>query len=115
MSRGLAVLMARIVDLDGAAVRRADVESIWFSAPGTAAVAINVDDVLFDALQNGGAWTLDDVGYNFRHEIGDEVPQIAARPRCFGLEYELTLSHGETTRLRFQVRAVDEVNIHERH
>ena len=35
----------------------------------TTLCALDVDDVVLDSLANDELWTVDDVGYNFRHEI----------------------------------------------
>ena len=38
-------------------------------SPGHDGVTLVVANVIFNALQTGGLWTVDEVGYNFRHEI----------------------------------------------
>jgi hypothetical protein len=119
---GSAVLMARVVDSAGEAVRRADIEAVRYSirefdgcpldddlaaAAGHEAVALNVDDVFFDSLQTGGPWTVDDVGYNFRHEIG--VGGDKAFPRTgtrYEVRYELTPTCGAKTFVRFQLKVI---------
>lgn len=110
------VLMARIVDRAGATIRPLDVRAIEYSlcevdpywpAQLTAlrshrAVPLAVRDVLFDSLQDGRAWTVDDLGFNFRHEInfGADEPSSQAGC-CYELVYRLTMKIGQTTTVRF--------------
>lgn len=115
-----AVLMARVVDGTGVAVRSADVEAVRYSirqldlerpaddlplALGRDGIVLDVRDVFFDSLQTGGLWTTDDVGYNFRHEIGLHGSGIVGKAAgAFLVYYELRPVCGETTILRFQIR-----------
>ena len=113
-----AVLMARIVDGVGQVVRRSDIEVVRYSiheldgrhvdndaaVPGHDAVVLNVDEVFFDSLQTGGLWTMDDVGYNFRHEIGVSGDRAFAKAGArYQIWYELRPSTGEKTIVRFQI------------
>src|SRR5687768_14807630 len=80
---GLLVLLARIVDRRGAAIHPAGVSAIAYSIfvsnpdqtgqvtpiAGHEGVALDVHQVLSDSLRTGGQWSVDAVGYNFRHEI----------------------------------------------
>jgi hypothetical protein len=66
-----------------------------------------VGELFCDALQAGACWTLDSIGYNFRHEI--ELP-----PKSFDkfqLRYEIMTTLGARATLRFDVRHVP----HDRH
>jgi hypothetical protein len=116
---GSIVLMARIVDRAGAAIRPADVLAIDYSASevdpywpeqltavrGHRAVPLAVGEVLFDALQGGRSWSVDEVGYNFRHEIrfarGRTLPTNDAR---YEVVYQLTLFNGRRITVRFKLR-----------
>jgi hypothetical protein len=116
LASGSIVLMARIVDGAGAAIRPSDVTALEYSAyevdpfwpeqltvlRGHHAVALAARDVLFDSPQVDSGWGVDDVGYNFRHEIkfaGDE-PLQRARERI-EVAYQLTFVSGRRTSVRF--------------
>jgi len=118
---GSAILMARIVDSAGANVQQAGVDSIEYSifeldpcrpdnlvaVAGHDAVALTVADVIFNALQTGGLWTVDAVGYNFRHEI--DVSTTDAFPKAgvqYQVRYELTPATGQKAIVRFQLRVI---------
>jgi len=118
---GSAVLMARIVDAMGANVQQAGIAAIAYSifeldpcrsdelvvVAGHDGVALTVSNVIFNALQTGGLWTVDDVGYNFRHEI--DVGTSEAFPKAgvqYQVRYELTPTSGQKTIVRFQLRVI---------
>jgi hypothetical protein len=113
------ILLARIVDSVRVIIRPADVRGLryWIYeldpnrpnlrtvVPGHNGVELYVEQIVFESLQVGGAWTIDRTGYNFRHEIR------AARRRGFpkpGMDYELRYqfvsSHRESFVLRFEIR-----------
>ena len=114
---GLAVLLARLVDRNGACIRRSDVSCIEFSlyeidpfspgiltvVHGQSGVGLPVADVMFDSLQTGGEWSLDRDGYNFRHDF--QPGHARAFPKA-GVEYELqyrfTARSGQTI-VRFRI------------
>jgi hypothetical protein len=118
---GTALLMARIVDSAGANVQQAGIASIEYSIfeldpclpnqqtpiSGHNEVELDVADVIFNALQTGGLWTVDDVGYNFRHEI--DVTETEAFPKAgaqYQVRYQLTPTAGQKTIVRFQLRVI---------
>jgi hypothetical protein len=118
---GSAVLMARIVDSAGDEVQQAGVTAIKYSiyeldqcrpdnltvVTGHDGVSISVSNVVYDTLQTGGLWTLDEVGYNFRHEIN--VSSAEAFPKAgaqYQVRYELTPTAGQRTIVRFQLRVI---------
>ena len=118
---GSAILMARIVDAAGANVQQAGLAAIEYSiyeldpcrpdnlAPvaGHDGVSLTVADVIFNALQTGGLWTVDEVGYNFRHEI--DVSTTEAFPKAgaqYQVRYELTPTTGQKAIVRFQLRVI---------
>ena len=74
---------------------------------GDDAVALAVGDVVFDALQTGGLWTVDQQGYNFRHEIdvttAEAFPQAGAH---YQVRYQITPAGGQKTIVRFQLRVI---------
>ena len=112
IENGSAVLMARIVDSGGRTIRRADVAEIEYSiyererrvVAGRDGVTLHVRDVLFDSLQNCGSWSVDAVGYNFRHIFN--VPQKDMRAtarKSFSVRYAFTSTIGQTVMIRFQL------------
>jgi hypothetical protein len=118
---GSAVLMARIVDANGVNVQQAGVAAIEYSifeldpvrpdhlavVAGHDAVVLDVSGVVHNSLQTGGLWTVDDVGYNFRHDI--DVTVAEAFPKAgldYQVRYELTPTIGQKTIVRFHLRAI---------
>jgi len=118
---GTAILMARIVDATGANVQQAGIAAIEYSifeldpcrpdnlvvVAGHDGVALVVADVIFNALQTGGLWTVDEDGYNFRHEI--DVSTTEAFPKAgvqYQVRYELTPTTGQKSIVRFQLRVI---------
>jgi hypothetical protein len=118
---GSAVLMARIVDSSGANVQQAGIAAIEYSiyeidpcrpdslvaVTGHDGVSLVVADVIYNSLQTGGLWSVDAVGYNFRHEI--DVSTSAAFPKAgvhYQVRYELTPTTGQKTIVRFQLRVI---------
>ena len=111
-SNGGAVLMARIVDRTGRAIRPAEVAAIRYSI-GRAnslrrmdSVELDVGDVMFEELHCGGRWSVDNFGYNFRHEMTFDADSVSPQPdKHFEVRYTLTATSGEVTNLRFQLAA----------
>ncbi len=120
-SNGSAVLLARVVDSQGLPVTQASVASVEYSifalevddpltltaVVGHEAVTLDIADVIFDTLQNDAAWTLDEVGYNFRHEVdvttNEAFPQVG---RVYQIRYEMLPLSGQKIVFRFQVRCI---------
>ncbi len=118
---GTALLLARIVDSAGQAIQQTGVSTIQYSVyeldpcqpdsltvvAGHDGVTLTVGDVIFDALQTGGLWTVDSVGYNFRYEV--DVSQNEAFPAAgaqYQVRFELMPTSGQKTILRFLLRAI---------
>lgn len=118
---GSALLMARIVDAAGQVVQPSGIDSIRYSVfelnpcrpdylsliNGHDDVELDVGDAIFDSLQTGGLWTVDEVGYNFRHEL--DVATDEAFPKAgvqYQVRYELVPTAGQKTIVRFQLRAI---------
>lgn len=118
---GSAVLMARIVDAAGANLQQAGLSAIEYTifelnpcrpdvlvaVGGHDGVSLTVANVIHNALQTGGLWTVDEVGYNFRHEI--DVVSSEAFPKAgvqYQVRYELTPTTGQKTIVRFQLRVI---------
>ena len=70
-------------------------------------VKLTVANVIFISLQTGGLWTVDEVGFNFRHEI--DVGTNEAFPRAgtqYQVRYELVPTSGQKTIVRFRVSVI---------
>jgi hypothetical protein len=118
---GAAVLMARIVDRSGVAIRRSDVAAIEYSiverqgcrrenfawVPGRMRIGLCVDEVLFDWLEVGVLWTLDVCGYNFRHEIDlGKAREYSKSGTSYEILYMFTTTFGEKIAIRFELGAL---------
>jgi hypothetical protein len=116
---GFAILMARLVDGSGAAVRRADVLAVDYSIyeldpcwpnnltiiAGCRHIELDVEEVLFDAVQSDNMWTVDDTGYNFRHEIRPARAQAFPKAGVdYELQYRFTSRCGQKITVRFRIR-----------
>jgi hypothetical protein len=114
-----AVVMARIVDAIGRNIERADIGSIRYSilerdvssplsanlVPGFERLPLEVDAVIRDSLDVAGLWTIDDQGYNFRHEIAvDATTGFPKRHARYQVIYELVSATGLTAILRFSLK-----------
>jgi len=63
--------------------------------------------VIYDVLQNDATWTVDAIGYNFRHEI--DVSQHEAFPQrgeVYQVRYEIVPAVGQKIVFRFCVRCI---------
>jgi hypothetical protein len=117
IENGYAVLMARIVDCHGRTIQRKDVAAIayWIyerasqrpgrlqAVDGHDGVELDVAIVLSDALQTCRLWSVDAVGYNFRHEIDVLQADVLTEPgKHFDICYEFAPQLGEKVIIRFQ-------------
>ena len=118
---GTATFMARIVGADGTPVQQADVAALSYrlfllddqDADARTAVAehgnvaLTVGEVLFDVLQTNFIWTVDAVGYNFRHTLDVSAhPAFEIAGRRYLLEYRLTPAEGQMILVRFRVNVI---------
>ena len=114
-------LLARVVGKDGENIVQADIASAEYSvyllddqdADGRTAVAghtdvaLNVNDLIFNTLQNDSRWTVDEIGYNFRHALDvSENQAFGIAGRRFLVEFELTPSSGQVILLRFRINVI---------
>jgi len=109
--------MARLVAGAGTIIRCASVNAITYSVheldprrprcrgvvAGRDGVALDVGVVLFDSLQKCGLWTLDEVGYNFRHEF-DVDKNDSTAGKHYQVRYEFTPTIGPKTIITFQLK-----------
>ncbi|MGW8256757.1 MAG: hypothetical protein ACWGMZ_04655 [Thermoguttaceae bacterium] len=118
---GSATMMARIVGSDAANITQADIATINYSVyllddqdadnrttvTGHSQVNLPVYQVVFDTLQTDATWTVDTIGYNFRHELDVSVdPAFAVAGRRYLIEYVLTPVAGQVILVRFRINVI---------
>ena len=118
---GSATLLARVVGSDGQPIVQADVTSAKYTVyllddqdaddrtpvTGHADVSLTVADVIFDSLQTDALWTVDEVGYNFRHVLDVSANQaFTIAGRRFLVVFELTPADGQVILVRFRVNVI---------
>jgi hypothetical protein len=116
LENGAAILMARLVDASGTPIQPATVRAIdctiyeidpcWphglTLVTGYDAVHVAVANVVFASLQIDELWTVDDLGYNFRHEINVDGPQRFPKTGFqYQVRYRVTDINGGRTIVRF--------------
>lgn len=116
-----ATLMARVEDSSGTEIDQAAVSAIKYTISRVSAdetqptsavaghenVVLDKTVVIFDTLQTDSTWTVDAVGYNFRHEI--DVSQHEAFSQAglvYQVRYEVTPAVGQKIVFRFRVRCI---------
>ncbi len=114
-----ATFMARVENSAGVNLDQAAVASIKYTISvvsndetgsailGHEKVALDKAAVIYNALQNDSTWTVDTVGYNFRHEI--DVSQYEAFSKAgetYQVRYEVTPVSGQKIVFRFCVRCI---------
>lgn len=118
---GTAVLLARVVDAQATAINQASVASASYTVfaleqdnpasltavTGHEEVALDVEEIVFDTLQMGSGWTVDEVGYNFRHELDVAAAEAFGEAgRVYQVRYELVPVTGQKIVFRFQLKCV---------
>jgi hypothetical protein len=118
---GSLTLLARLIGNGGANILPGDISAIQYTvyllddqnADGRAAVtghanvSVSVADVVFGELKTDPQWTVDAVGYNFRHAL--DVSAHSAFPiagRRYLVEYQLTPIEGQVILVRFRVNVI---------
>lgn len=118
---GSAVLLARIVGPNDDAVVDSELQQLRYSVlqvdhashdslipiSGHEDVELVVGDVFYDSLQTGGPWSVDAVGYNFRHELDISTNQaFPVAGLSYQVRYEATPVVGQPIVWRYLVRAI---------
>jgi hypothetical protein len=118
---GSVTLLARVVGQDGTPIQQADIASAKYSVyllddqdadsrtavSGHGDVALSVADVIFNALQDDALWTVDQIGYNFRHALDvSEHQAFTAAGRRFLVEFELRPGAGQVILVRFRLNVI---------
>jgi len=118
---GSAILLARVVGADGAAVTRDALAAIHYTVyllddqdpdqqtplDGHVAVSLSVTEAIYDTLQTDAVWTRDAIGYNFKHILDVSTHQaFPTAGRSYRIVYELTPTSGQVILVRFRVHAI---------
>jgi hypothetical protein len=118
---GSAVLLARVVDSHGDNLNQASLASASYTifalepnepesltpVEGHVGVALDVEDVIFDVLQTGNGWTVDEVGYNFRHELDiSDDEAFTETGRVYQIRYELLPVTGQKLVFRYCLKCI---------
>lgn len=118
---GSAILLARVVGAGGAAIVRTDIAAIRYTialldddqpdqrttVEGHDDIALSVNDALFNSLQLDAMWTVDAVGYNFRHVVDVTThPAFATAGRRYLVEHRLTPVNGQVIIVRFRINVI---------
>ena len=118
---GSAVLLARIVGVDGENITQADIATIRYSVyllddqdadsrtavTGHSQVTLPVYQVVYNSLQQDATWTVDSIGYNFRHVLDVTAqPAFAAAGRRYLIEYALTPLSGQVILVRYRFNVI---------
>lgn len=107
--RSAFTVMQRI-HIDGEDAVSGDIDEITFAvypqAGGNAVTTgtLVVGDVMFDALQTGGMWDVDDDGYNFLHELDHTT--LTAQGTYY-VEYHVVAGATEFYCPRISIKASD--------
>ncbi|MGD0516483.1 MAG: hypothetical protein ABSA26_03025 [Thermoguttaceae bacterium] len=118
---GSATLMARIVGAAGVNIAQADIATIRYSVYlldeqdpdgrtpvyGHSQITLPVYQVVFNSLQTDATWTVDAIGYNFRHVLDISVhPAFAVADRKYLIEYALTPLAGQIILVRYRINLI---------
>ena len=118
---GAAIFLARVVGADGLPLTPAAIASAKYSVlqldeadpnvetpvAGHSAVTLAPGAVLLASLQIDNLWSLDAVGYNFKHVLDVSAQQaFAAAGLYYRVRYELTPAVGQVILVRFKLKAI---------
>ncbi len=106
---GAALCMARVQGLDAVNITQASL-----AVGGLTGKSIRMDDPtiiigltlvittnIFDALQTDARWTVDALGYNFRHIV--PASALSAGAKQYSVEYIFTDTNGDTFPVVFEI------------
>jgi hypothetical protein len=114
-------MLARVVGADAAVITQTDIVSGVYSVyllddqdadsrtdvTGHSAVALVVNDVIFNTLQTDDLWTVDDEGYNFRQVLDVSANEaFVVAGRRYLAEITLTPSSGQVIVIRFRFNVI---------
>jgi hypothetical protein len=118
---GSAVLLARVVDEAAGVIQQADLSAAEYTiyllddqdsdtrtaVTGHTGVALVVTAVIFDTLQTGAEWTVDDTGYNYKLTLdvsSDAAFSVAGRR--YLVETKLTPVSGQIILIRHRCNVI---------
>lgn len=120
-SNAAATFMTRVENASAQAINQASLSSIVYTVyelvtddsttltpvAGHQSVALSVSDVVYDTPQLDGAWTVDSVGYNFRHELDVSLNEAFSKAGAiYQVRYEITPVTGQKIVFRFKLRCI---------
>ena len=74
---------------------------------GHSQVTLPVYQVVFNSLQTDATWTVDAIGYNFRHVLDVSAhPAFAVAGRRYLIEYALTPLSGQVILVRYRINVI---------
>ncbi len=118
---GSAVLLARVVDAAAAVIQQADLSAAEYTIyllddrdsdsrtaiTGHTGVALVIGTSIFDTLQTGAEWTVDDTGYNLAVTLDvSEDEAFALAGRRYLIEITLTPNTGQIILVRFRGNSI---------
>jgi hypothetical protein len=118
---GSATLLARVVGQGGADVVQADLSAVRYTVyllddqdpdsrtavANHTGVSLLVAQVIFDSPQLDPLWTVDEIGYNFRHVLDVSPHQaFSIAGRNYLVEYQLTPMAGQMILVRFRLHVI---------
>ena len=118
---GSVTLLARIVGPGGGNVLPANVNTVKYAVyllddqnadsrtavSGHTDVTLPVANVIFNTLQTDAIWTVNTVGYNFRHVLDVSAdPAFAVAGRRYLVEYQLAPAVGQMILVRFRLNVI---------
>ena len=118
---GSATLLARVVGADATAIIPLDIASAKYTAylldprdpdaatpiDGHVDVAVDVATLLYDTLQKDDLWSVDAVGYNFKHVLDVSANHaLVVAGRDHRIVFELMPNDGQIILVRFALRVI---------
>lgn len=80
-----------------------DVDEITGLPRESAGGTLTASSVIFDTLQTGTIWDVDDTGYNFKHQL--PTTAIDSNEDRFLAEYTVTLADGAVCAFSYEINA----------
>ena len=116
-----ATFMARVENSAGETIDQMSVASIRYTIyelgttdpqtltpiSGHNNVSLVVADAIYNTLQVDEAWSIDAVGYNFRHELNVATNEaFATAGAVYQVRFEITPTFGQKIVIRYQLRCI---------
>ncbi|MBN2293498.1 MAG: hypothetical protein JXM70_13800 [Pirellulales bacterium] len=118
---GTVTCLARIVGEEAAAINQSCISTVSYSVfllderdpdsrtviSGHDDVSLEVAAVIFNSMQTDPRWTVDDIGYNFRHTIDvSSNNAFTVAGRSYLVEYRLMPVTGQVILARFRLNCI---------